>query len=845
MKKILITFICVSMIVLTGCGSSAPAEDYSASWRDRPLPESFDLRSVDTDGDGIGDRCYVTPVRFQNPFGTCWGFAAIAAAEISILGSVMNHDKDAWKTLDLSEKQLAYFTNVPLNDPDNPQNGEGITPDDITDADQVYNSGGTGFLAAATFGQGIGPSYENKEEYGDYFTYRGADHLADYRYLDGEFRNYSYSVEDDWTIPEEYRFKQDFVLKDSVLLPSPAARNFNNNYTYYEEATNMIKEQLLDKRGVLIGFCADTSLPTQDSSEGIYIELNNWAHYTWNDGVMPNHAVTIVGWDDNYPKENFLADHMPPENGAWLVKNSWGSGEEEFPSAGNSHWGIPVPKTDEKGNQVLDENGEPVMVGSGYFWLSYYDKSLATPEAFVFEEINVPHHVDQHDYLSASDVQVSQQLGLTKMANVFPVNDALMLDSISCVTAAKDSEVTYEVYILNEDASAPDEGYLAQQGTVDFAYPGFHRISLEDTVFLQKEQRYSIVLTVKESAFYDVNMPIAVMLRGYVTEKAVINANESFVYDENGWTDYKDITDEIMADDPYTAFGGRIYYDNFPIKGYSQNVPGDMSIILTSGNTDLSVKEGSNQTNINLYFRAAAGMQIGNPEIHWSLIPGSEEIADLKVNESGTGASVTAKKFGKAYVAATVPGVGTSILKVNVSRPVPVRYIPNKTTAEYTGEPLETECTVLGAGNVKLAAGEDYILKFSDNVKCGIAQIELCDPEGNSFEPAVYAHFGIKPQKADITSLSYEEGKVRLSVTDQWESGISGYEVQYTPEGQNAWVTERFTEGTEFTLDLPEEGTYEIRVRAFVDVTDVPKDIYNSDIYYGDYSDVQTAGMRQ
>ena len=35
------------------------------------LPASFDLRSVDTDGDGIGDRCYVTPVRSQYPFGTC------------------------------------------------------------------------------------------------------------------------------------------------------------------------------------------------------------------------------------------------------------------------------------------------------------------------------------------------------------------------------------------------------------------------------------------------------------------------------------------------------------------------------------------------------------------------------------------------------------------------------------------------------------------------------------------------------------------------------------------------------------------------------------------------------
>ena len=43
-------------------------------------PSKFDLRNVD-------GKNYVTPVKLQNPFGTCWGFAAICAAEISILGS--------------------------------------------------------------------------------------------------------------------------------------------------------------------------------------------------------------------------------------------------------------------------------------------------------------------------------------------------------------------------------------------------------------------------------------------------------------------------------------------------------------------------------------------------------------------------------------------------------------------------------------------------------------------------------------------------------------------------------------------------------------------------------------
>ena len=44
----------------------------------KDLPETFDLRNVD-------GKSYVTSVKNQYPFGSCWGFAAIAAAETSIL----------------------------------------------------------------------------------------------------------------------------------------------------------------------------------------------------------------------------------------------------------------------------------------------------------------------------------------------------------------------------------------------------------------------------------------------------------------------------------------------------------------------------------------------------------------------------------------------------------------------------------------------------------------------------------------------------------------------------------------------------------------------------------------
>ena len=65
------------------------------------MPSKFDLRNVEVKGSGI-----VPPIRYQNPFGTCWSFGAIAAAEISILGSgLAQNDGYTEQTFNLSEKR--------------------------------------------------------------------------------------------------------------------------------------------------------------------------------------------------------------------------------------------------------------------------------------------------------------------------------------------------------------------------------------------------------------------------------------------------------------------------------------------------------------------------------------------------------------------------------------------------------------------------------------------------------------------------------------------------------------------------------------------------------------------
>ncbi|MBR3299473.1 MAG: hypothetical protein IKI64_09785 [Clostridia bacterium] len=80
------------------------------------------------------------------------------------------------------------------------------------DAQSIYGTGGQAFLAAATYAQGIGPSNEVSDEYGDLFAYHGNEKTKIKHYFDGSFNDSCYSDSDDRTIPEEYRFTRDYYL---------------------------------------------------------------------------------------------------------------------------------------------------------------------------------------------------------------------------------------------------------------------------------------------------------------------------------------------------------------------------------------------------------------------------------------------------------------------------------------------------------------------------------------------------------------------------------------------------------------------------------------------------------
>lgn len=150
-----------------------------------------------------------------------------------------------------------------------------------------------------------------------------------------------------------------------------------------------------------------------------YYNPETSAHYV-NESVNPNHDVSIIGWDDNFDASNFLV--TPPGNGAWIVKNSYGT-----------DWG-----------------------DNGFFYVSYYDQSLLpyTPGMVVnyavatIIENTVPYNKNyQYDITWLSNSEQSE--GNISYMNVF---ESLGDDLIAGVgTYFSDAGVNYTVQVYVND----------------------------------------------------------------------------------------------------------------------------------------------------------------------------------------------------------------------------------------------------------------------------------------------------------------------------------------------------------------------------------------------------------
>ena len=825
-------------------------EGYSPQTR-ATRPAYFDLRHVD-DGNG-GETSYVTPVRQQNPYGSCWGFGAIAAAESSLLASGIATDPT---TLNLSEKQVVYFNAVAINDPNSSQYGEGMTYAWDVTAEDIYNTGGTTVYATNLFASGVGPTAESTStNNGNIFRYSGlrgevVNSIVTWIDENGQelsgFRKTYYSENDDWTMPEAYRYWQDYRLVESYLLPSPASIEDDADKT---DAINAIKDQLLQHRAVAINFSAETSQPGQDSSETSLSTY--WAQYE-DVGWPSNHVVTIIGYDDTFPKENFVTE--PPYDGAWLVKNSWGSDLNEFPDNGYRHWGCL------EGQDIPGSSYEATSEQhTGYFWLSYYDKTIRDPETYLFEEAGSDTVIDQYDFMPVTAYEQYKTDNPSRMANIFTADQDETLEDISFVTTTPGMSVSFGVYLLEEGVTDPDGGICAASAdNLVFALGGYHRVSLDEAVELVRGQRYAIVVEQRTpSGEYSVTVNEGISeetsYNGSVYMTGVVNKGESFYYLDGAWRDLSDDSIRNVLEDSEASI------DNFAIKGYASPVEPKpyLEARFSSGGLLKDFELGQYETKtIRCTIKGATDDIPVQPDFTWT--SSDESVLSIEVNETKHGAEAVIRPVHYGEADLTVDAGEYGSIEVHVT--IPKLRVMDAWLADedhetvYTGEPFEPKVikvrvqTVDYSEGYDVVEGVDYEVCYENNVLCGKGEAVVVGI--NDYDDEVRTNlwndlsFIILPTKAQITGATAGANSIEVTWESQEASGIDGYVLSFKESGESEaagmMIDAHATSAT--LLGLSAETSYEISLSAYVVTEEEDKETWEYiDVYhFGEASDPVT-----
>lgn len=418
-------------------------------------------------------------VRDQGKYDTCWAFSAIGLAEFDLIADNQTADK----SIDLSELQLAYFTYNNVEDPLGGTFGDSLN---IMNHKNYLTMGGNLDFASRTLLQWEGVTDENRVPYALAPTTT--------------------------TLEKSYAFDQDVAHLQNVYII-----NIHKNAT-------QVKCEIMQHGSAGLGLYMDGTANYVGSA--VYAETgeNVATYYCPTSSVASNHAVNIVGWDDNFPASSFK--NKPAGDGAWLCRNSW---------------------SDKTENNI-----------NSYFWLSYYDKSIEDA-AWIFDFESADNYDYNYQYDGGADV--GKLRGISTSANIFRAKkaDNELVKAVS-ISLSKDANVPYtiRVYTNLTNLHNPKSGVLAAKVSGTTTYAGTHTIRLDKAVSVPKGTYYAVVVNLQKSGA-GLDMEYAVS-DSSLTSRVYCDYNQSFLYRYGSWEDVADVS---------TSYGGRI--GNICIKAYADN----------------------------------------------------------------------------------------------------------------------------------------------------------------------------------------------------------------------------------------------------------------------------------
>ena len=243
-------------------------------------------------------------VKDQKKVGACWAFSYSNVIETTI-ENMYNRD-----VLEYSPMHIDYVTGKTYN--------------------RTVGGGGNILMSLAYGASGLGPVYESDFTFGSVY-----DETANStnKYFLSDINSVELNQESRARVEDATIFA---TIYKSYSTNSITYRDGNNNI-YTEEKVKafrqLVKEHIIQHGAVTASFYSDMGITSSEEivSENGYYNNKTYAYYCNSSSKTANHAVTIVGWDDEFKKENFPEAHRPLNDGAYIVLNSWG---EQFGNGG-------------------------------------------------------------------------------------------------------------------------------------------------------------------------------------------------------------------------------------------------------------------------------------------------------------------------------------------------------------------------------------------------------------------------------------------------------------------------------------------------------------------------------